>query len=73
MTAKNKPLPKSRRLTVGYHYYESQHKNPERCYRPRQVPTLRLCGDWLQAAGLMVGQKAHVKITKRGLTITPEE
>lgn len=73
MAAKRKLLPKTRLLTVGYHYYESQHKDVELRYRPRQVPVLRLSGDWLQAAGLIVGQKARVKVTKRGLMIVPEE
>ncbi|CAD7387036.1 SymE family type I addiction module toxin [Xanthomonas arboricola] len=73
MATKRKPLPKTRLLTVGYHYYESQHKDVELRYRPRQVPVLRLSGDWLQAAGLIVGRKARVKVTKRGLTIIPAE
>jgi toxic protein SymE len=73
MTAKKKPLPKPRLLTIGYQYYESQHKDKECRYRPRQVPFLRLSGDWLQAAGFEVGQKARVQVTRRGITIVAAE
>ncbi|AZR32791.1 type I addiction module toxin, SymE family [Xanthomonas vasicola] len=45
----------------------------ERRTRPRQVPFLRLSGDWLQAAGFWVGQKARVQVTKRGITIVAEK
>jgi len=61
--------PKPRFLTIGYQYYESQHKDKECRCRPRQVPFLRLSGDWLQAAGFEVGQKARIEVTKRGITI----
>jgi toxic protein SymE len=64
-------LPKPRFLKVGYHYYESQ--STERCCSSRRVPHLRLCGDWLQAAGFEVGQKARVQVTKQGITIVAEE
>ena len=73
MTAKRKPMPKPRLLTIGYQYYESQHTDSERRFRPRQVPLLRLSGDWLQAAGFTVGQKARVEVTKRGITIVAEQ
>ena len=63
--------PKPRFLKVGYHYYESQ--NPERWCSSRRVPYLRLCGDWLQAAGFEVGQKARVQATKHGIMIVAEE
>jgi toxic protein SymE len=63
--------PKPRFLKVGYHYYESQ--NPERWCSSRRVPYLRLCGDWLQAAGFEVGQKARVQVTKHGIMIVAEE
>jgi toxic protein SymE len=74
MAAKKKTMqPKPRLLTVGYQYYESQHKNKECRYRPRQVPFLRLSGDWLQAAGFKVGRKARVQVTDNGITIVAEE
>ena len=74
MAVKNKTVPpKSRFLTIGYQYYESQHKDRERRTRPRQVPFLRLSGDWLHEAGFTVGQKARVQVTKRGITIVAEE
>jgi toxic protein SymE len=73
MTAKKKIFPKQRFLTVGYQYYESQHKDVNRRTRPRQIPFLRLSGDWLQAAGFTVGKKARLKMTKRGIMIVAEE
>ena len=73
MTVKRKPLPKPRLLTIGYQYYESQRTDSERRTRPRQVPLLRLSGDWLKAAGFTIGQKARVQVTKRGVTIIAEE
>jgi toxic protein SymE len=73
MAAKKRVLPKQRLLTVGYQHYESQHKDRERRYRPRQVPFLRLSGDWLQAAGFTIGQKARVQVTRRGIIIVAEE
>ena len=65
--------PKPRFLTIGYQYYESQHKDRERCYRPRQVPLLRLGGDWLKAAGFKVGKKARVQVTNHGIMIVAED
>ena len=73
MVAKKRVFPKPRFLTIGYQYYESQHKDTDRRYRSRQVPFLRLSGDWLQAAGFTVGQKARVQVTKQGITIVAEE
>ena len=73
MATKKRAFPKPRFLTIGYQYYESQHKDIDRRTRPRQVPFLRLSGDWLQAAGFTVGQKARVQVTKRGITIVAEE
>lgn len=64
--------PKPRFLTIGYHYYEGRHKDHERRYRPRQVPILRLSGDWLKAAGFQVGQKARVQVTDSGILIMAE-
>ncbi|RZA26523.1 MAG: type I addiction module toxin, SymE family [Proteobacteria bacterium] len=51
----------------------AQHQDVDRRTRPRQVPFLRLSGDWLQAAGFTVGQKARVQVTESGLMIVPEE
>ncbi|WP_080098547.1 SymE family type I addiction module toxin [Xanthomonas oryzae] len=74
MAVKRKTVqPGPRFLTVDYHVYESQHKDAERRTRPRQVPFLRLSGDWLRAAGFSVGQKARVQVTERGITVIPED
>ena len=73
MAKQHRTAPKPRFLTIGYQYYESQHKDIEHRTRPRQVPFLRLSGDWLQAAGFTVGQKARVQVTERGITIVAEE
>ena len=73
MAGKKKVFPKLRFLTVGYQYYESQHKDIDRCARPRKVPFLRLSGDWLQAAGFTVGQKARVQVTGRGIKIVADK
>lgn len=72
MAKQDHPSPKPRLLTVGYQYYESQHKDRECRFRPRQVPFLRLSGDWLQAAGFTVGQKARVQVTEHGIMIMAE-
>ena len=71
MAVKKTVLPKPRFLKVGYHYYESHSQ--ERCCSSRRVPHLRLCGDWLQAAGFEVGQKARVQVTKKGIMIVAEK
>ncbi|MCC8553796.1 SymE family type I addiction module toxin [Xanthomonas hortorum] len=73
MAKQHRTAPKPRFLTIGYQYYESQHKDIEHRTQPRQFPFLRLSGDWLQAAGFKVGQKARVQVTKRGITIVAEE
>jgi toxic protein SymE len=71
MTAKKVLLPKSRHLTISYQVYESRCRNG-RSRQPRQVPFLRLSGDWLSAAGFKVGQKARVQVTNQGILILPE-
>ncbi|TNY26999.1 SymE family type I addiction module toxin [Fulvimonas soli] len=71
MTAKKCPRP--RYLTIGYQVYESRHKVKQCRYRPRQVPFLRLSGDWLSAAGFTVGQKARIQVTDQGIVILPED
>lgn len=73
MSKNQSVCPKPRHLTVGYQYYESRHKNPELQFRPRQIPCLRLSGDWLHAAGFAVGQKARVQVTKQGILIVAVE
>jgi len=70
MTEQAQVLQKCRVLKIGYHYYESQHRDRELRYRPRQVPNLRLCGDWLQEAGFLVGQKVRVEVAHDGIMIT---
>lgn len=72
MTAKKALSPKPRHLTISYQVYESRRKNGQRGYQPRQVPFLRLSGDWLSAAGFEVGQKARVQVTDQGILISPE-
>ena len=72
MTAKEALLPKPRHLTISYQVYESRCRNGRRGYQPRQVPFLRLSGDWLSAAGFKVGQKARVQVTDQGILILPE-
>lgn len=64
---------KSRTLKVGCQYYESRAKEKDRRFKPRQVPYLRLCGDWLEAAGLKVGQNARVIVIRRGIVIAADE
>nr|WP_225210006.1 SymE family type I addiction module toxin [Xanthomonas bonasiae] len=59
-------------MTIGYQVYESRHKDRECRYRPRQVPFLRLSGDWLSAAGFTVGQKARIQVIGQGIVILPE-
>lgn len=73
MAEQHRSAPKPRFLTVGYQYYESRHKDRECRYRPRQVPILRLSGDWLKAAGFIVGRKAKVQVTDSGIVIVAEE
>ncbi|EPB6597296.1 hypothetical protein M2I89_12905 [Pseudomonas aeruginosa] len=51
MTIKKASLSKSRHLKVGYQLYESRHSDWERRGKPRQIPYLRLSGDWLEAGG----------------------
>ena len=72
MIARKASLPKSRHLTVGYQVYESRHKDMGRRYRQRQVPFLRLSGDWLSEVGFRVGRKARVQVTDQGIVIWPE-
>lgn len=72
MTEQHRSAPKPRLLTVGCQYYESRHQDYERRYRPRQVPILRLSGDWLKAAGFQVGRKARVQVTDNGIVIVSE-
>jgi toxic protein SymE len=72
--AVNKRLsPKPRFLTIGYQVYESRHRDKECRYRPRQVPFLRLSGDWLCAAGFEVGQRARIQVTDQGIMVVPED
>lgn len=73
MAARKKTQPKPRVLKIGYQYYESRRPDEERRSRPRQVPLLRLSGDWLRAAGFPVGQKARVQVTARGIMIVAED
>ncbi|HBP0015925.1 TPA: type I toxin-antitoxin system SymE family toxin, partial [Pseudomonas aeruginosa] len=55
MATQKSPLSNSRLLTIGYQLYESRHSDWERRGKPRQIPYLRLSGDWLEAAGFEVG------------------
>jgi hypothetical protein len=67
MAAKKAELPKPRRLTVGYHYYDIFGE----CgwVGSRRVPTLRMSGDWLRNAGFSVGQRARVHVSEKCITI----
>lgn len=73
MAAKEALLEKPRVLTVGYQFYESRHRDRECRYRPTRVPFLRLSGDWLRAAGFVVGQKARVQVIDKSIVIVPED
>jgi len=73
MTNKKGLSSKPRYLTIGYQVYESRHKDKQCRYRPRQVPFLRLSGDWLFAAGFTVGRKARIQVTDQGIVILPED
>ncbi|MFK1289118.1 SymE family type I addiction module toxin [Pseudomonas aeruginosa] len=41
----------------------------ERRGKPRQIPYLRLSGDWLEAAGFEVGCKVSIQVTRRRLVM----
>ncbi|HBO3969124.1 SymE family type I addiction module toxin [Pseudomonas aeruginosa] len=69
MTIKKASLSKSRHLKVGYQLYESRHSDWERRGKPRQIPYLRLSGDWLEAAGFGVGCKVSVRVMRRRIVM----
>ncbi|MDP0864381.1 SymE family type I addiction module toxin, partial [Klebsiella pneumoniae] len=62
MTIKKASLSKSRHLKVGYQLYESRHSDWERRGKPRQIPYLRLSGDWLEAAGFQPDFYTHLTL-----------
>ncbi|HBN8255664.1 TPA: type I toxin-antitoxin system SymE family toxin, partial [Pseudomonas aeruginosa] len=37
--------------------------------KPRQIPYLRLSGEWLEAAGFEVGCKVSIQVTRRRLVM----
>ncbi|RUB74460.1 type I toxin-antitoxin system SymE family toxin [Pseudomonas aeruginosa] len=53
----------------SYQLYESRHSDWERRGKPRQIPYLRLSGDWLEAAGFEVGCKVSIQVTRRRLVM----
>ncbi|MFW4497250.1 SymE family type I addiction module toxin [Pseudomonas aeruginosa] len=73
MTIKKASLSKSRHLKVGYQLYESRHSDWERRGKLRQIPYLRLSGDWLEAAGFEVGCKVSIQVTRRRLVMQVED
>lgn len=62
MATQKSPLSNSRLLTIGYQLYESRHSDWERRGKPRQIPYLRLSGDWLETAGFEVGCKVSIQV-----------
>jgi toxic protein SymE len=62
-------FPAARLLKIGYHYYE-QRKDGFWA-RPKQVPHLRLQGQWMQDAGFAVGERVQLQITDRRIVIVP--
>lgn len=68
MTTK-KDAPKQRFLKIGYQVYESRHRDWARRGQARQIPYLRLSGDWLQAVGFKVGHKVCVQIAEQSLVV----
>lgn len=73
MAKQHGTVPKPHFLTIGYQVYESRRRGMEYRYRSRQVPFLRLSGDWLSAAGFTVGHRARVQVTDQGIMIVPED
>ncbi|AXL71123.1 type I toxin-antitoxin system SymE family toxin [Pseudomonas aeruginosa] len=69
MATQKSPLSNSRLLTIGYQLYESRHSDWERRGKPRQIPYLRLSGEWLEAAGFEVGCKVSIQVTRRHLVM----
>ncbi|MDF5866774.1 type I toxin-antitoxin system SymE family toxin [Pseudomonas aeruginosa] len=57
MATQKSPLSNSRLLTIGYQLYESRHSDWERRGKPRQIPYLRLSGDWLELRALRLAAR----------------
>lgn len=67
MTKQKYAWQRLRFLKIGYLVYEirsGQHRG-----KSRQIPYLRLSGDWLQAAGFQVGCKVRVQVVERALLV----
>jgi hypothetical protein len=53
-------------------YYRVPEFNMIRPKPTRIVPSILLCGVWLQKAGFKTGQRVKVQYSKKQLIITPE-
>ena len=67
MPKTKKDLPRPRVLRIGYSHYE--RRDEDRGLISRNVPFLRLSGDWLQNAGFDVGERVRVHVAERCITI----
>lgn len=70
MQKTKRALPKPRVLKIGYSHYERM--NEDRRLISRNVPFLRMSGDWLQDAGFDVGKHVRVYVSDRCITILVE-
>jgi len=67
MTQKHSPAAKPRRLKVGDFYPKSHPSKPNA--RKVPMPSLRLCGRWLNDAGFAIGRNVRVEVQEGRLTI----
>ncbi len=63
-------LPRDRRLTLGYGFYD--HRHDGFWVGSRRFPVLRLAGVWLERAGFAPGQRVQVRVDAGRLVIEPE-
>lgn len=66
---------KPRALTVSYHCPDRPSRSLQRAYRPvpGPLPSLRLQGQWLEAAGFQIGARVQVEVQPGRLIVTTEE
>ena len=62
-----KPAAKPRRLKVGDFYPKSRPSKPNAPKVP--MPSLRLCGRWLNDAGFKIGRNVRVEVNEGRLMI----
>lgn len=69
------PSLKPRALTVSYHCPDQPSRSLHRAYRPAPgpLPSLRLQGRWLEAAGFQIGDRVQVEVRRGRLIVTTEE